>query len=42
MNDRQVRDEVMTLLLAGHETTSAALTWIWYLLSEHHEIKQRL
>jgi cytochrome P450 len=29
MNDQQVRDEVMTLLLAGHETTSAALTWIW-------------
>ncbi|MDQ2903700.1 MAG: cytochrome P450 [Chloroflexota bacterium] len=42
MNDQQVRDEVMTLLLAGHETTSAALTWIWYLLSEHPEVEQRL
>jgi cytochrome P450 len=42
MNDQQVRDEVMTLLLAGHETTSAALTWIWYLLSQHPEVEQRL
>ena len=42
MNDQQVRDEVMTLLLAGHETTSAALTWTWYLLSEHPEVEQRL
>jgi hypothetical protein len=33
MNDRQVRDEVMTLLLAGHETTANTLTWTWYLLS---------
>jgi len=42
MNDQQVRDEVMTLLLAGHETTSATLTWIWYLLSQHPEVEQRL
>ena len=42
MNDQQVRDEVMTLLIAGHETTSAALTWIWYLLSQHPEVEQRL
>lgn len=34
MSDRQVRDEVMTLFLAGHETTSNALTWSWYLLSQ--------
>src|SRR5205807_5603258 len=34
MNDRQVRDEVMTLLLAGHETTANTLTWTWYLLSQ--------
>ena len=33
MSDRQVRDEVMTLMLAGHETTANALTWAWYLLS---------
>jgi cytochrome P450 len=35
MSDQQVRDEVMTLLLAGHETTANALTWSWYLLSRH-------
>jgi cytochrome P450 len=33
MSDRQVRDEALTLLLAGHETTSNALTWTWYSLS---------
>src|SRR5260370_33443298 len=42
MNDRQVRDEVMTLLLAGHETTSNALTWTWYLLSQHPDVENRL
>lgn len=42
MNDQQMRDEVMTLLGAGHETTSATLTWIWYLLSQHPEVEQRL
>jgi cytochrome P450 len=35
MPDKQVRDEVMTLLLAGHETTANALTWSWFLLSRH-------
>ena len=34
MDDTQVRDEVMTLLLAGHETTAMALTWTWYLLDQ--------
>jgi cytochrome P450 len=33
MDDRQVRDEVMTLVLAGHETTANAMTWSWVLLS---------
>jgi len=42
MNDQQVHDEVMTLLLAGHETTANALTWTWYLLSQHPEIEGRL
>ena len=37
MDDQQVRDEVMTLVLAGHETTANALTWSWVLLSRHHE-----
>jgi len=42
MNDRQVRDEVMTLLNAGHETTANALVWTWYLLSQHPEVERRL
>lgn len=35
MTDEQVRDEALTLFLAGHETTANALTWTWYLLSQH-------
>ena len=35
MTDLQVRDEAMTLFLAGHETTANALTWTWYLLSQN-------
>jgi cytochrome P450 len=42
MTDRQVRDEVMTLLLAGHETTATALTWTWYLLAQHPKVEKRL
>jgi cytochrome P450 len=42
MTDRQVRDEVMTLLLAGHETTATALTWTWYLLSQYPKVEDRL
>jgi cytochrome P450 len=42
MSDEQLRDEVMTLFLAGHETTANALTWTWYLLSEHPEIEARM
>ena len=42
MNDRQLRDEVMTLLLAGHETTANALTWTWYLLSQYPDVERRL
>lgn len=42
MNDRQLRDEVMTLLLAGHETTANTLAWTWYLLSGHPVIEQKL
>ena len=42
MNDRQLRDEIMTLLLAGHETTANALTWTWYLLSQHPEAESLL
>ncbi|MDX2030822.1 MAG: cytochrome P450 [Blastocatellia bacterium] len=42
MTDEQVRDEAMTLFLAGHETTALALTWMWYLLSQHPEAEARL
>ena len=42
MTDTQVRDEVMTLFIAGHETTAVALSWIWYLLSHHPEVDARL
>jgi cytochrome P450 len=38
MTDRQLRDEVMTMLLAGHETTSLALSWTYYLLSRHPDV----
>jgi len=37
MDDRQVRDEVLTLFLAGHETTANALAWSWFLLANHPE-----
>jgi cytochrome P450 len=42
MTDQQIRDEVMTLILAGHETTANALSWTWYLLAEHPEVEARL
>jgi cytochrome P450 len=42
MNDRQLRDEVLTLLLAGHDTTALALTWAWVLLARHPEVEARL
>jgi cytochrome P450 len=42
MTDQQVRDEAMTIFLAGHETTANALTWTWYLLSTAPEVEARL
>lgn len=42
MSDRQLRDEVLTIFLAGHETTANALTWTWYLLSQNEEVEARL
>lgn len=42
MTDRQLRDEVMTFLLAGHETTALSLSWIWYLLSQYPEVEHKL
>lgn len=41
MTDLQLRDEAMTIFLAGHETTANALTWTWYLLSQHPDIEAR-
>ncbi len=40
-SDTQLRDELMTMLLAGHDTTALALTYTWYLLSEHPEVERR-
>jgi Cytochrome P450 len=42
MTDAQLRDELMTIFLAGHETTANALTWSWYLISQHPEVESRL
>jgi cytochrome P450 len=42
MTDLQLRDEAMTIFLAGHETTANALTWTWYLLSRHPDVEARL
>src|SRR5206468_1350199 len=42
ISDRQIRDEVMTMFLAGHETTANALAWTWYLLGKHPEIQSRV
>ncbi len=42
MTDTQVRDEALTLFMAGHETTANALTWTWYLLSQHPDVERRL
>jgi cytochrome P450 len=42
MSDQQIRDEVMTLILAGHETTANALSWTWYLLAQNAEAESKL
>jgi cytochrome P450 len=42
MSDQQLRDEVITLLLAGHETTALNLSWTWYLLAQHPEVEEKL
>jgi cytochrome P450 len=42
MTDQQLRDEVMTIFLAGYETTANALTWTWYLLSQNPEAELRM
>jgi cytochrome P450 len=42
MSDRQLHDEVITLIIAGHETVASALTWTWYLLSMHPAVFREL
>jgi cytochrome P450 len=42
MIDQQLRDEVMTMLLAGHETTALALSWAWFLLASHPDAQAKL
>jgi cytochrome P450 len=42
MTDRQLRDETMTLFLAGHETTAIALSWTWFLLAQHPDVEAKL
>ncbi|MBD2181246.1 cytochrome P450 [Planktothrix sp. FACHB-1355] len=42
MTDKQLRDETITLMLAGHETTANTLSWTWMLLSQHPEVRSKL
>src|SRR5438309_4144013 len=42
MSDLQLRDEAMTIFLAGHETSANAMAWTWYLLSQHPEVETKL
>lgn len=42
MTDQQLRDEAMTLFMAGHETTANTLAWVWLLLAHHPEAEARL
>lgn len=42
LSDEEIRDELITFLLAGHETTANALTWTWFLLSHYRSVRERL
>jgi cytochrome P450 len=42
MSDEQLRDEIVTMFLAGHETTALTLSWTWYLLSLHPDVEAQL
>lgn len=42
MPEAQLIDEVLTLIVAGHETTASTLNWCWYLISQHPEVEQKL
>jgi len=42
MAENQLIDEVLTLIVAGHETTASTLSWCWYLISQHPEVEEKL
>ena len=42
MGERELIDEIMTLVVAGHETTASGLNWTWYLISQHPQVEARL
>lgn len=42
MNDQQLFDEILTLFMAGHETTAHTLVWTWYLLSKNPQVRNKL
>lgn len=42
MSDKELIDEILTLVVAGHETTASALNWTWYLLARHPEAEEKL
>ncbi|HVN45977.1 MAG TPA: cytochrome P450 [Steroidobacteraceae bacterium] len=42
MAERELIDEIMTLVVAGHETTASGLNWTWYLLSQHPQVESKL
>jgi cytochrome P450 len=42
MQDSQLVDEILTMIVAGHETTASTLNWVWYLISQHPDVEQKL
>src|ERR1700730_1387838 len=42
LNATEVRDEVLTIFMAGHETTAVTMTWVWYVLSQHPAVGEKL
>lgn len=42
MSDRRLMNEVLTLIVAGHETTASTLNWTWYLISQHPDVEEKL
>ncbi|MBM7663048.1 cytochrome P450 [Bacillus mesophilus] len=41
LSEKEIKDQVITFLIAGHETTANVLSWIWYLLSQHPKVERR-